>query len=136
MIEGALRTDACVQESVYEPVIKIQSLGVDLSTSFGQDARPGNRNTITGDAQPFEDGDIFWYPIIVVTGTIGGVAVEYMAIPDTFPFSILIICSLYLICRSRGAPKKVARKFIGDLLFSCHEVSLGVKRRSGGISRD
>ena len=75
MVEGRQRLDTRFQESIDQPVVKVQSGLVDLPATFWQDARPGDGETVVFEAQRSHQLDVFLPAVIMVTRDISVIIV-------------------------------------------------------------
>ena len=118
MIEGDDRLDTVREEIVDELAIMGKPCRVHLSRAVGQDARPGDGETIGVDAQPFHERDILkvLLPVVEIIGDIPSfVLADHrfrdlkfigVDIPIGRAFAIQLIGALDLIGRGGHSPKE------------------------------
>ena len=75
VIEGDPGFDARVEQVVDESLVPVQARGVGLALAIGEDARPGDREAVGGQAELAHEVDVFAPAVVVVAGDVAGVAV-------------------------------------------------------------
>ena len=114
--QGGARGDAGLQQSVNEPVIKVQARRVHRPGSAGLDARPGETEPVGVNAQFLHERGVFRVPVVVVAGDLTGVPVEdppglgHERVPTGGPPAVFGDGSLDLVGGGGNPPHKVARK--------------------------
>src|SRR5262249_816278 len=92
--------------------VEVEALGVRLTGTFGEDARPTDGEPIRGRAQVPHQGDVLLVPVVVVVGDVAGVAVLDLArrvrvrVPDRLALAVLVPGALDLVGRRGSAPVK------------------------------
>jgi len=129
VVKGDERLDAGLAQPIHQAVVKVQAGRVDLSRSFGKDARPGDGETIGRQAQFLHQADVLPPAVVVVGGDVAGVALPDLArlptegVPDGGAAAVFIHRSLDLVGRGGRAPDKAfgkTQKMLG------HEASFSV----------
>ena len=118
MIQAQPRFDAGGQQFVDQPVVEGEARFICGSSPLRQHARPGNREPIGLNAQPFHQGDILPVTMVVVARDIAGVVVLYFAVltvdvPDTRSSAVFFRCALDLETRGGDTPDEI-RTQAGD----------------------
>ena len=96
-------------------MIVTDSRFVDLSRSFGKNARPCDREAMCIDAEGAELLHVIFVTVILVNGNVGVFVIMYLvasfvmaiAIPDAFTLAILVPSSFYLKSACVGSPEKI-----------------------------
>src|SRR4051812_6815681 len=116
MIHRHERSDAVPLQRIEEPVIKIQSRLIDRLVSLRANARPRHRKSVITDSQPRHQRDIFFEPVIVITGHVERVAVQHLAwlttegIPRGRRLALEESSAFYLRRRRGDAPDEIFRE--------------------------
>ena len=117
--------DARLEQTVHEPVVKIEPPRIDCSSSLREHAAPGDAEAIRGQAQLAHQRNVLREAAIVVAGDVAVVSARNApwrvaeAVPDARSRPVGQRRSLDLIRRSRRSPKKVGGKEGRLLRGSC-----------------
>lgn len=79
VVQGCIRLETARQHPVYQAVVKVQTLAVDLACSSREDTRPRERKAVSAYAQTLYQLEVMLPEVIVVAGNFAGVAVFDLA---------------------------------------------------------
>src|SRR5205823_3379623 len=120
--ERDVRGDAGGEEAVDQLVIEFQTALVHLPSPRGQNARPGEAQSVRLEPQLLHDPDVVAPAVVMVAGDVAGVAGEDGAllaaehVPHALPAPSLACGAFNLVRRRRSTPHKIARKYHDQVL--------------------
>jgi len=115
--EGGRGPYAGGAEARGESPVKLHSLPVDRAAALGEDARPGDGETVGLEPEKAHELDVALEAMVMVAGDGGRVAVpdrsgeRREAVPGGFALAVLVPRPLYLRRRGGGAPFEALGKF-------------------------
>ena len=116
--EGEIRFDVICDQLINERIVERNAFLVDRADAFRDNTGPVNREAIRLDSQFLHKLDVFFVPVIMVTGDVASLVLEYLAIfffyifiPQMSALAALILSAFNLITAGGSAPDKIVSEF-------------------------
>ena len=116
VIERDRRGDARVEQLIHEPAVEVQARTVRHAAARGEDARPGDREAVTPEAETLHQPHVVPVPVVVIAGDVAGLPVGDLPgraaepVPDRLAAAVLADRTLDLVGSGRRSPHKTFGK--------------------------